>query len=99
MSSRDRGRTGSLFQTTQTAQAAQTPAAPQAVDQSIFGFSDTSRYALVEQNGTMEFGAFRLTPLGLEVGRQVTEDDWVQVGSLLGKLNGAVQWLMGDWLA
>lgn len=93
MSSRERGRNGSLFQ------APQTQVTPQVVDQNIFGFADTSRYALVEQNGTMEFGAFRMSPLGLEIGNQVTQDDWMHVGALLHRMQGAIQWLVGDWMA
>lgn len=91
MSDRDRGRSGSLFPSSQAAPT------PQAVDQSIFGFSDTSHYALVQQNGTMEFGAFRLTAVGLEIGDNPTVEDWNRVGVVLHQVDNARQWLLGDW--
>lgn len=44
------------------------------------------------------FGAFAITPTGLQVGEEAQQSDWQDLGAYLLKLHGAIQWLIGDWL-
>lgn len=59
-----------------------------------------SGQALVfNENGTIKLGQFMLTPVGLHVlpgPSSVT--DWQDVGKLLARVQGALQFLIGDWL-
>jgi len=52
----------------------------------------------VGDDGTITLGAFTLTPLGLVVRGHVSEEDWLQVGGALRRLQNSLQWLVGDWL-
>ena len=66
-----------------------------AVDQEIFGAGRRELAAL--ENGTVEIGSYRLTPLGLTAPMWATKDEWRMVGSVLRKMGGALQWAVGDW--
>jgi hypothetical protein len=47
----------------------------------------------------IQVGAFRVTSVGLQVqDEQSTLDDWNIMGELLFRLEGSIQWLIGDWL-
>lgn len=50
------------------------------------------------KEGQLTVGAFTLTESGLEIAGNATPDDWGKVGELLFKLEGSIQWLIGDWL-
>jgi hypothetical protein len=50
------------------------------------------------QEGQLTVGAFKLTESGLEISGSATHEDWGKVGELLFKLEGSIQWLIGDWL-
>jgi hypothetical protein len=49
-------------------------------------------------DGTIVVQGFQLTPTGLMAPQTVSPDAWVDVGRLLAKLEGSLQWLVGDWL-
>jgi hypothetical protein len=49
-------------------------------------------------NGAYSVFGFVLTPIGLELEREVTAADWEGVGNLLRRLEGSIQWLIGDWI-
>jgi hypothetical protein len=53
----------------------------------------------VVKDGQLTVGAFTLTDSGLQIAENATRDDWGKIGDLLFKLEGSIQWLIGDWLA
>jgi len=55
------------------------------------------RRALVSE-GQMVIGPFTLTPISLEISRQVNEQEWTELGKILLRLDTSLQWLVGDWL-
>lgn len=57
-----------------------------------------SNAMLVNADGTITMGNFTLTGVGLEVAEGATFEEWDDVGGILRRLEGAVQWLLGDWL-
>lgn len=50
------------------------------------------------QDGTLVVHDFRLTPTGLIAPDEMTQESWEEVGRLLFRLEGSIQWLIGDWL-
>lgn len=48
-------------------------------------------------DGSMQIGHFTLKPTGLVADAQATPEEWEQVGSVLQRLEGSIQWLIGDW--
>jgi hypothetical protein len=54
--------------------------------------------ALSVQDGTLMVHDFRFTPKGLIAPPNMNPESWEQVGNLLFKLEGSIQWLIGDWL-
>jgi hypothetical protein len=55
--------------------------------------------AIVPQgDGTFRAGEFMLTPVGVQIPDGTSADSWSELGDVLLKLNGAIQWLIGDWL-
>lgn len=49
-------------------------------------------------DGTLTVQGFQLSPTGLIAPETITSDAWVDVGRLLAKLEGSLQWLIGDWI-
>ncbi len=49
-------------------------------------------------DGSIIVHDFQLTPSGLIAPEQVSYEAWEQVGHLLFRLEGSIQWLIGDWL-
>lgn len=45
------------------------------------------------------FGAFKITPTGLEIGEGAQEKDWREAGEFIFQVESGLQWLIGDWLA
>jgi hypothetical protein len=54
---------------------------------------------LVAQDGTLIVQGFQFTPTGLIVPQDVELEAWEQVGAMLQRLEGSIQWLIGDWFA
>ena len=50
------------------------------------------------QTSTIAVGDSLLTPTGLHVPEDFNYEDWEQLGHLIFRLEGAIQWLIGDWL-
>lgn len=50
------------------------------------------------QDGTLSIHDFQLSPTGLVAPEHFSQEAWEQIGLLLFKLEGAIQWLIGDWL-
>lgn len=49
-------------------------------------------------DGSMQFGNYTLTTRGLIGGEDAEPEQWQLLGNLLQKLEGAIQWLIGDWV-
>ena len=49
-------------------------------------------------DGTVQIGHFKLTGTGLVVEDDSTFDEWETLGGILHRLEGSIQWLIGDWL-
>ncbi|GEM_PF-1596759 len=54
--------------------------------------------AMTIQDGTMFVHDFQFTPKGLVAPEHIDHQAWEEVGQLLFKLEGSLQWLIGDWL-
>lgn len=54
--------------------------------------------ALSVQDGSLMVHDFQFTPKGLIAPQNMDHASWQQVGDLLFKLEGSLQWLIGDWL-
>lgn len=50
------------------------------------------------QDGNLVVHDFQLTPTGLIAPETMTEESWTDLGHLLFRLEGSIQWLIGDWL-
>jgi hypothetical protein len=50
-------------------------------------------------DGGLIYKGFKLTNIGLIVTEQTTIEDWNWIGDHLIRLEGSVQWLIGDWVA
>lgn len=48
-------------------------------------------------DGSMQYGSYTLTVKGLMGGEQADEAEWENLGAVLRRLEGAIQWLIGDW--
>lgn len=58
-----------------------------------------SASGLALKDGEVQIGSFTLTGKGLQISSSATRDEWHKVGDLLFRLQGSIQWLIGDWLA
>lgn len=54
--------------------------------------------ALVADDGSIRVGRFKLNPTGLEVESDATFEEWQYIGGILHRLEGSINWLIGDWL-
>lgn len=54
--------------------------------------------ALSVHDGTLLVHDFQFTSKGLIAPSTIDQETWEQVGNLLFKLEGSIQWLIGDWL-
>jgi hypothetical protein len=54
---------------------------------------------LTVQDGGLMVQGFQFSPTGLIPPEDISYEAWKQVGILLFKLEGSIQWLVGDWLA
>lgn len=50
------------------------------------------------QDGGLVVQGFQFSPTGLIAPEDVSFEAWEQVGGLLFRLEGSIQWLIGDWL-
>lgn len=49
-------------------------------------------------DGSIQFGDYTLTSIGLTLPDDITEDEWRKVGAvILGKFETSVSWAIGDW--
>jgi len=52
----------------------------------------------VREDGALVVQGFQFSPIGLIAPEQFSSDAWEQIGHLLLRLEGSIQWLIGDWL-
>lgn len=53
---------------------------------------------VLSQSGEIQIGRFTATSVGLIIPDDVTSDELAHIGDLLFRLEGSLQWLIGDWL-
>lgn len=53
---------------------------------------------VIEDDGSLTFHGYALTSVGLIDNPSATFDDWNALGAMLFRLEGSIQWLIGDWL-
>lgn len=58
----------------------------------------TDLIRISEGADVMRLGAFMLTPIGMRVSGRPTIDQWQQCGKVLHRMEGAVQFWIGDWV-
>lgn len=76
---------------------------PDELDMGLFGnlgglTVGTGFVPTTNTDGSIQLGNFKLTGVGLEVSDGATFDEWESVGGILNRLEGSIQWLLGDWL-
>jgi len=47
----------------------------------------------------MQYGRFTFTPTSLDIPENATNEEWADMGRVLMRLDGAIQWALADWLA
>lgn len=55
--------------------------------------------AQVQEGHVVSMGRCQITPIGLQLPDDLSRDEWEQIGDQLALLDGALQWMIGDWLA
>lgn len=69
------------------------------LDEALYGkISETTGPLIQIVDGNLSAHGFTLTSTGLQVSATVNQAAWEDLGTLLFKLEGAIQWLIGDWL-
>lgn len=64
-----------------------------------YGMNPTaSAYGIITTPEGFKFGPFTMTAVGLNAPATLNLNDWETMGSVLGKIEGALQWWIGDWL-
>jgi hypothetical protein len=64
------------------------------------GTAPDNQALVMAEDGSIPVGHFRLTRVGLLVGDEsVSFEEWQQIGQVLQRLDVAIQWLVGDWMA
>lgn len=53
---------------------------------------------LIMRDNQIQVGAFTLTTVGLEMTGENSKEEWDKIGEMLFRLEGSIQWLIGDWL-
>jgi len=53
--------------------------------------------AVLESGGIVNVGRCNLTATGLLMPDDLSRDEWLQIGSNLNAIEGALQWMIGDW--
>lgn len=77
------------------------PAVPLSkADSALFGeiAAVDNQLATISVDGSLQVGGIRITATGLDIQASATFADWEQIGSILSKFTGALQWLIGDWI-
>lgn len=52
---------------------------------------------VIADDGTVSVGSFRLTGKGIIGGERATAEELTNLGKFLGRIQGSLQWLLGDW--
>lgn len=73
-----------------------------ALDQSILGQlrglgGGQGGGLVIADDGTVTVGAFRLTGKGISGGEMASAEELTNLGKFLGRIQGSLQWLLGDW--
>lgn len=73
------------------------------IDMGLFGglgtaTAGTGIVPATSPDGTIQIGKFKLTGKGLVADDDAAFDEWETLGGILHRLEGSIQWLIGDWL-
>lgn len=66
-------------------------------DRALFGGIREMHGIEVDADGSILIGAYRLRKTGIEMEQAADFEDWERVGMLLRQMEGALQWMIGDW--
>lgn len=47
--------------------------------------------------GSFQYKRFALSPIGLTIPDDITQEEWLDVGQVLKQLETSIQWVVGDW--
>lgn len=61
--------------------------------------SDEQAIVTVDENRNIHYGRFTLSPVGVELPENTTQEEYAALGHVLLQLQSSTQWLIGDWLA
>lgn len=61
--------------------------------------ADALKGLVATSEGLIQYKNFELTPTGFVMPEDATSDSFDELGQILFRLEGAIQWLIGDWLA
>jgi hypothetical protein len=53
---------------------------------------------LVVQDGALMVQGFQFSPTGLVAHGEIDKESWTSIGGLIHRLQGSIQWLIGDWI-
>lgn len=60
---------------------------------------DANAVVTVDENRNLHYGRFTLSPVGVDLPGNTTEEEYAALGHVLLQLQSSTQWLIGDWLA
>lgn len=52
---------------------------------------------VLAEDGSIQLGNFTITPRGMVIDERATLEEWQTVGKVIARLQGALQWVIGDW--
>jgi hypothetical protein len=66
----------------------------------MYNFADERDKRIVVQHdlGTMKYEGIELSKRGIDFKRELSEEDWIELGRVLRTYDTAIQWMLGDWL-
>jgi hypothetical protein len=66
----------------------------------MYNFPDERDKRIVVQHdmGTMKYEGIELSKRGIDFKRELSEEDWIELGRVLRTYDTAIQWMLGDWL-
>jgi hypothetical protein len=82
-----------------TEPAVESQYATEEVMRAFYGLREAETALLtVHRNGNITMPNITLTPVGIDVQGKVEDDKWLELGKLIKRLEGSLQWLIGDWV-
>lgn len=70
---------------------------PKVVEKEVVVYQDNPNAIQRHDDGTMTYKRFTMTPTGMTIPKDVTGDEWNDVGSVIKTLESSISWVLGDW--